>query len=103
MSDDIKQLISEIVPAFEEFKKANDERLDRVEKGLGDDALLNDKIGKIEADLDRIEDHNQSLAQLKASQESVDEKVASLETALSRPATGYDLSLIHISEPTRPY
>jgi|TARA_B110000211_G_scaffold126767_1_gene145938 HK97 family phage major capsid protein len=94
MSDDIKQLVSELVPAFEEFKKANDERLERVEKGLSDDALLNDKIGKIEADLDRLEDVNQRLSQEKAAQDSVNEKVASLETALARPATGYDAKSI---------
>ena len=33
MSEDIKNAIDEIGHTFEEFKKANDERLDSIEKG----------------------------------------------------------------------
>ena len=33
MSSDVKEVMSEFGHAFEEFKKANDERLDRLEKG----------------------------------------------------------------------
>ena len=43
----VKEVVTEFDKAFEEFKKANDERLDRLEKGeaVSD---LDSKIGKIE-------------------------------------------------------
>ena len=52
MSDDVKQALGEMASTFAEFKTANDERLDRIEKGLGDDPLLNDKISKMEEKMD---------------------------------------------------
>ena len=43
----IKDALSEYGKAFEEFKKANDEKLEQIEKGLSD-PLLDDKIENIE-------------------------------------------------------
>jgi HK97 family phage major capsid protein len=90
MSEDVKKVMSEFGHAFEEFKKANDEKLDRLEKGLGEDALLNEKMSSIESKLDSLEDINSEIAQAKARQEKAAEKVAQLETVLSRPNSGYD-------------
>lgn len=90
MSDDVKQALGEMASTFAEFKTANDERLDRIEKGLGDDPLLNDKISKMEEKMDGLEDINQNIVQQKAAQEQVAEKVQQLETVISRPASGVD-------------
>ncbi len=89
-TEDVKTVLQEYGQAFDEFKKANDEKLDRLEKGLGEDALLNDKMSKIEAKLDSLEDINQTLTQTKAAQDGVAEKVEQLETVLARPNSGYD-------------
>ena len=90
MSEEIKQALTEYGQAFEEFKEANDQRLERLEKGDGEDSLLTEKIGKIEKKLDSLEDINQSVNQAKAAQEGITEKVTQLETVLSRPSSGYD-------------
>ena len=100
MSSDVKEVMSEFGHAFEEFKKANDERLDRLEKGKGEDALLNDKMSKIEAKLNSLEDINQSIAQTKAAQEGVADKVEQLETVLRRPNSGFDSKSIDIAVKT---
>lgn len=90
MSEDVKEVMSEFGKAFESFKEANDEKLARLEKGLGEDALLNDKMNKIEEKLDSLEDINQSITQTKEQQKGVAEKVEQLETVISRPNSGYD-------------
>ncbi len=89
MSEDVKKVMSEFGQAFEEFKKANDEKLENLEKGLSD-PLLDDKLAKIEAKLDSLEDINQEITQTKAKQEIAAEKVEHLETVLTRPESGYD-------------
>jgi HK97 family phage major capsid protein len=89
MSDDIKQLIGDLNSAFTEFKSANDERLERIEKSEGT-AEIEEKLGKIEKDLDRCADIEQNYKQQKAAVDAQGEKLASLETALSRPASGVD-------------
>ena len=60
MSENITQAVGEMASAFEEFKKVNDERLDRLEKGQGSDPLVEDKLSKIEKSLDSLENINQS-------------------------------------------
>jgi len=89
MSEDVKKVMSEFGQAFEEFKKANDEKLENLEKGLSD-PLLDEKLTKIEKKLDSLEDINQAITQTKAKQEIADEKVEHLETVLTRPESGYD-------------
>ena len=76
--------------AFEEFKKANDQRLDQLEKGHGDLSESKEKIERIEADLDKLEDVNQQITKSNEIQKGVAEKVDQLETVLSRPNSGYD-------------
>jgi len=93
MSDDIKQLIGDLNSAFTEFKSANDERLERIEKSEGT-AEIEEKLGKIEKDLDRCADIEQNYKQQKAAVDAQEEKLASLETALSRPASGVDTKAV---------
>ena len=60
MSEDVKQVMQEFGQAFEEFKKANDEKLANLEKGVSD-GMLDEKMAKIEAKLDSLEDINQAI------------------------------------------
>jgi len=53
MSEELKTLIEQQGKAFEEFKKANDARLDAIEKGQGH-AELDAKVDKIGSELDKL-------------------------------------------------
>ena len=94
MSEDVKKVMSEFGSAFEEFKKANDEKLDRLEKGLSVDTVLESKISSIESKLDGLEDLNSTITQTKAAQAATAEKFAELETVLSRPNSGIDVKQV---------
>ena len=60
MSEDVKNAIQEMGSTFEEFKKVNDERLEKLEKGESS-AILDEKMAKIESKLDSLEEVNQQL------------------------------------------
>lgn len=49
---DVDTLFAEFMSAFEEFKSTNDARLDALEKRGGADALIEDKLGRLNALLD---------------------------------------------------
>ena len=89
MSEDVKNAIQEMGHTFEEFKKVNDERLEKVEKGEAT-AQLDEKIGKIESKLDGLEEVNQKLVAQEQNQENIKEAVEKLETVLTRPNSGLD-------------
>ena len=58
MSEEIKKAASAIDAlhaGFEEFKKANDERLAQIEKKGSADIVTEEKLRKIEADLDKAQ------------------------------------------------
>lgn len=58
MSDDIKkatEAVEAINKAFDEFKKANDERLSQIEKKGASDPVTEAKLAKIEADLEKAQ------------------------------------------------
>lgn len=58
MSDEIKaatQAVEAVNRAFEEFKKANDARLAEIEKKGAADPLLDEKIARIEADMQKAQ------------------------------------------------
>ena len=86
---DVKEVVQEFGKAFEEFKKANDEKLERLEKGEAV-ADLDAKIGKIEEKLDSLEDINQEITKSQSAQELVNEKLENLETFIKRPNSGFD-------------
>ena len=94
MSDDIKEVVSELGQAFEEFKKANDEKLEALESGKGHDTLLDDKIANIESKLDGLEVINQEVTQAKLAQDGIKEQMEQLETVMKRPNSGYDVKQI---------
>jgi len=90
MVDEVKEVLNEYGKAFEEFKKAQDEKLETLEKGMSVDPLLNDKIESIEAKMNSLEDINQEITQTKAANEKISEKLDNLETVLKRPSSGFD-------------
>ena len=75
---DVKEVVQEFGKAFEDFKKANDEKLERLEKGEAV-ADLDAKIGKIEEKLDSLEDINQEITKSQSAQEQVNEKLENLK------------------------
>ena len=93
MSEDIKNSISDLGNAFEEFKKVNDERLEAVEKGDGT-AYLDEKLEKIEQKLDAYEDLNQKLTVAEQKASDVKGQMEKLETVIKRPNSGLDTKSI---------
>lgn len=88
---DVKEVVQEFGKAFEEFKKANDEKLARLEKGEAV-ADLDAKIGKIEEKLDSLEDINQEITKSQSAQEQVNEKLENLETFIKGLTLGLTAS-----------
>ena len=89
MTDEIKSVVEGLGTAFEEFKKANDERLANIEKN-SKDPLVESKLAEIEKDLDRFEDINQKLVKAEMEQKNVSEKLDRFETMLKRPESGVE-------------
>tara|TARA_R110000744_G_scaffold94119_2_gene181733 strand:+ start:2134 stop:3351 length:1218 start_codon:yes stop_codon:yes gene_type:complete len=94
MSEDIKQVVSEIGTAFEEFKKANDQKLEALEKGQSADSSVEAKLNSIEEKLNGLEDINQEITQAKLAQDGIKEQVEQLETVMKRPNSGYEAKQI---------
>ena len=61
MAEEVKEAVDGMVKAFEEFKATNESRLAELEKKDSADVLYDEKIAKIEADMDKFEDLNQKL------------------------------------------
>ena len=84
MSDDVKTAVDSMARAFEEFKATNESRLAELEKKDSADVLYDEKIAKIEADMDKFEDLNQKLTIQQQEQKKVGEKLDNFETMLKR-------------------
>ena len=93
MSEDIKSAVQEIGSTFEEFKKVNDERLEKLEKGeaIGD---LESKLSRIEDSISGMEDVKNSLEKQEAKTEAINTAVEKMETVLKRPVSGMDTKQI---------
>ena len=93
MSEDIKSAVQDIGTAFEEFKKVNDERLEKLEKGeaTGD---LEAKLEKIESAINDAEDSKATLEKLEAKTDIINESVEKIEAVMKRPASGMDTKQI---------
>lgn len=89
MSEDIKNAIQGLGSTFEEFKKVNDERLEKLEKGEST-AIVDEKLAKIEAKMDSYEDINQKLTTAEANAENIKSQIEKLETVIKRPNSGFD-------------
>lgn len=69
----VKEAVTPVMTAFEEFKATNDARLKEIEKKGAADTVIIDKLAKIEADLSKAEDANQKLTLLDKQQKALDE------------------------------
>ena len=84
MDDNLKTYLEGLNGAFEEFKATNDKRLAEIEKKGEADPLVEEKLAKIEADLDRYENVNQKLVKQEKAAEGFAEKLESIEKMLKR-------------------
>lgn len=87
---EVKSAVDAMASAFEEFKKANDERLKQIEEKGHADPLLEGKLSAIEKDLDKFEDFNQKLVASTKSAEQMEEKLNDIEAMLKRPNAGVE-------------
>jgi HK97 family phage major capsid protein len=94
MDDQVKSAVVAMTSAFEEFKKVNDERLSQIESKGSADPLIEEKLAKIEKDLDRYENINQKLVQQQKHAETFDEKLSDIEKMLRRPANAMDVKSV---------
>ena len=83
--------------AFEEFKTVNDDRLAQIEAKGSADPLLEEKLAKIEGDLDRFESVNQKLTQQQKHAEGFESKLSEIETMLKRPANAMEAKEVDLS------
>lgn len=97
MEDHVKSAVDAMATAFEEFKTVNDQRLAEIEKKGSADPVTEEKLAKIEADLDRYENINQKLVQQEKAAEGFGEKLAEIETLLKRPANGMEAKQVDLS------
>jgi len=87
---DIKDAVKSVMTAFEEFKASNDERLKEIETKGTADPLIDEKLTKITAELDKFEGLNQRLTQAEAQKAAIadlEAKFDRIETAMSRTGT----------------
>ncbi|HBY70308.1 MAG TPA: phage major capsid protein, partial [Flavobacteriaceae bacterium] len=98
MSEDVvKNAVDGLASAFEEFKATNDERLKQVEEKGSADPLVEEKLAKIEGDLDKFEDVNQKLVQHSKAAEGFNAKLNDIEAMLKRPSNAMEVSDIDVN------
>lgn len=90
MTEEVKTAVDAMSSAFEEFKKVNDERLAEIEAKGEADPLVEEKLAKLEGEMDKFETINQSLTQQQKASEGMEGKLAEIETMLKRPANGME-------------
>ncbi len=87
-NNEVKSAIETLGKTFESFKKTNDERLKQVEAKGTADPITEEKLSKIEADLDKFADLEKGIKAQADSQKESQEAMARLETIISRPDFG---------------
>ena len=97
MEDQVKTAVEAMAGAFEEFKKVNDDRLAQIESKGSADPILEEKLAKIEGDLDRFESVNQKLTQQQKHSEGFEAKLNEIETMLKRPANAMEAKDVDLS------
>lgn len=92
---DMKKIVDGFMPAFEEFKSANDQRIKEIEKKGAADPTTLAKIEKIEAAMTEGEKLSAKFVALEQAQkaakdqaEETEKLLAKLESKLSRPGAG---------------
>jgi len=87
-NNEVKSAVDTLGNAFESFKETNDERLKQIEAKGSSDPITEQKLSKIEKDLDKIADMEKSMKAQSEYQKSNQESMARLETIVSRPEFG---------------
>lgn len=88
---DVKGAIKTVMTSFEEFKSANDERLKELEAKGASDPLLDEKLDKINAELDKFEGFSAKLEKQEKTAQALEELKAQfdrMETAIGRTGAG---------------
>lgn len=86
-ADEIKEAISQVNTAFEEFKATNDARLVEIEKKGHADPLLDEKLAKIETTISAYEGLSQKMVLVEKQKEAIDgltEQFGKLSAAINR-------------------
>lgn len=97
MEDQVKSAVDAMATAFEEFKSVNDQRLAEIESKGSADPVTEEKLAKIEADLDRFEGVNQKLLAAEAKSAAMSAQLGTIETMLKRPSNGVELKEIDLA------
>ncbi len=97
MENQVKTAVEAMAGAFEEFKKVNDDRLAQIEAKGSADPVVEEKLAKIEGDLDRFESVNQKLTQQQKHSEGFEAKLNEIETMLKRPANAMEAKDVDLS------
>jgi HK97 family phage major capsid protein len=63
MAEEIKTVVESLNQAFADFKKANDQRLEQIEKKGASDPLLEEKLSKINSKVDELQEIKQRIEQ----------------------------------------
>src|SRR5579885_3539256 len=77
MEKELKEIIEKLGQTFEEFKAANDKRLEELKKGKAD-AVVEEKIAKIDAELEKLSQKKDAL----------EKRADELEKKTNRPRLG---------------
>ena len=87
-NQEVKSAVETLGKTFESFKEVNNKRLDEIEAKGKADPITEDKLSKIEKDLDKYADMEKSIkAQADIAKQS-QEQMSRLETIVSRPDFG---------------
>ncbi len=97
MTEEVKTAVDAMTSAFEEFKKVNDERLAEIESKGEADPLVEEKLAKLEGEMDKFETINQSITQQQKAAEGMEEKLSEIETMLKRPANAMEAKDVDVA------
>ncbi len=84
-NNEVKSAVEGMGKAFEEFKSTYDQKLAEIESKGSVDPITEDKLKKIEGELDKLEDINQTLTKNAEEQKSLGEKIENFEKLIKRP------------------
>ena len=87
-NNEVKSAVETLGKTFESFKSTNDERLKQIEAKGSSDPITEEKLSKIEKDLDKYSVMEKSMKAQAESTKANQEAMARLETIMSRPDFG---------------
>ena len=85
MSEEVKDVLTELGKTFEEFKSENKKRLDEIESKGQADPLLQEKVDKMSEDISKMAEVKQAHELQAKNLEDANAKIDQLETRLARP------------------